>query len=92
MNSKVEEVARWLREKPDTVDLDGHHFAVLDDQSVDGSVLVCNIGDKELQGNALDYRRWESGKAACTIIMGLEYGEWEELRGNRPSATVIDDT
>jgi hypothetical protein len=84
INCKVEDAAEWLKKKPENVDLDGHHFAVLDEKSADGSVLAYKIGDKDLKGDRLDSRRFERGKRACTFLMGLEYGEWEELKGENP--------
>lgn len=48
----IEYAAAWLRKKPESVDLDIHHFVVLDEQSADGSVLACKIGDEDLKGDS----------------------------------------
>ena len=85
---KIEEIAQWLTQKPETADLDGHHFAVLDRISgEDKSIIVCKIGDKDLKGDQLDYRRYPA-KRASTMLQGLEYGEWEELH-RKPTDTKI---
>ena len=77
----IVEVAAWLKRKPDSVDLDSNHFAVLDERSTNGSVLTCKIGDKHLRGNWLDTYRRESGERAANFLAALEYGEWEENKG-----------
>ena len=46
---KVEQVAKWLQDKPEVVDLDNNHFVVLDAKATDNSVIICKIGDKHLQ-------------------------------------------
>nr|POE72206.1 hypothetical protein CFP56_12082 [Quercus suber] len=39
----VEDVAKWLLHKPDTVDLDGHHFGLIDRVSADDRSLVACV-------------------------------------------------
>ncbi|KAF2717422.1 hypothetical protein K431DRAFT_233168 [Polychaeton citri CBS 116435] len=88
VGQRVEEVAKWLKQKPDTADLDGHHFAIIDRISgEDKSIIVCKIGDKDLQGDKVDYRRYLARRAS-TMLQGLEYGEWEEIHRN-PTDTKI---
>ena len=77
VRQKIEDVAEWLQGKPDSVDLDAHHFAVLDKQTAeDGQVLVCKIGDKDLKGDKIQTRKYDA-KMASTFLVGLEYGDWE---------------
>lgn len=79
MGKKVEEVAKWLQEKPDDVDLDSHHFAILDRRTEkDGTIVICRIGNKDLEGDQLDYTRLEANSASLHLD-GMEYGTWEEL-------------
>ena len=33
---RVEDASEWLQEKPESVDLDSHHFAILDAQGIQG--------------------------------------------------------
>ena len=76
----IEDAAEWLKNKPDGVDLEAHHFAILDGCAErDGSVVVCKIGDKDLNGSELDYSRY-SARGASNFLRGMEYGEWEELK------------
>ena len=65
------------------MDLDGRHFAILDEQSINKNVLVCKIGDKHLKGDSLDSRRLEGGKCACTLLMGIGFGDWEDQKGQQ---------
>jgi hypothetical protein len=74
MGSTVEAAARWLREKPDTVDLDSNHFAVLNNEAVNGIVLICKIGDQKLQDDALSIR-WQSARHSSNFLNGMEPGE-----------------
>lgn len=78
IGSTLEEVARWLRNKPEDTDLDSHHFGVVDKRSaVEGTVLLCKIGDKDLNGNDVTCRT-EHARDAGNFLLGLEYGEWEQ--------------
>lgn len=79
VGKKVEDVAKWLQEKPDDVDLDSHHFAILDRRTEnDGTIVICRIGNKDLEGDELDYTRLEANLASLHLG-GMEYGTWEEL-------------
>ena len=86
---KVEDVAKWLQEKADTVDLDSNHFAILDKQAAeDNSVVVCKLGDRELQGDSLDYFR-DTPRHAAVFLTGQEPYEWEELREGRQRVEIM---
>ena len=81
INYKAEDVAKWLKGKPDGVDLDSQHFAVLDANTVeDKKILVFKIGDIDRKGHELDSFRFDPQRAAG-FLAGLEWGEWEELKG-----------
>lgn len=87
---KVEDVAEWLKKKPDSVDLDPHHFAVLDRRAEkDGTVVICRIGDERLNGDQLDYLRFGANEASLHLG-GMEYGTWEEFRENGMDTAVIE--
>ena len=77
IGNKVEEVAEWLREKPDTVDLDSNHFGVLDATAVGKSVVLCKIGDSKLRGESLSLTR-HSAQSSSNFLMGMDPGNWEE--------------
>ena len=74
---KVEHVAKRLQEKPETVDLDSHHFAILDMKATEGSVVVCKIGDEDLQGDSLSFVR-KSARHMASFLNGMEPYTWEE--------------
>ena len=76
IGKKVENCVNWLQQKPDTVDLDVHHFAVLDRQAaVDGIVVTCKIGDRHLEGIELKFLRKPAVEASAWLV-GLEFGDW----------------
>ena len=77
IGSKVEDVAEWLREKPDSVDLDSNHFAVLDARAVDKSIVLCKIGDRKLRGDSLSLTR-HLARSSSNFLMGMDPGNWEE--------------
>lgn len=72
----VQNVADWLRNKPETVDLDPRHLAILDRKAKDRTIVVCKIGDKALEGDRLDYLRRDASDAAC-FLLGIDYADWE---------------
>lgn len=89
VGQKIEDVARWLRTMPDNIDLDGHHFAIIDDVSrEDRSIVVCKIGDKSLKGDEPDYRRYPAMRGS-TLLRGLEYGEWEEVHRKATDTKIV---
>ena len=87
----VEDAAEWLKNKPDTVDLDPHHFAVLDQGSKGKkkTIVVCKIGDRSLSGDELDYLRHDATFAA-TFVVGIDAGEWENWSADRENSAEID--
>ena len=88
----VEDVAEWLKQKPASVDLDAHHFAILDRKSgKDRSIVVCKIGDIDLKGDRLNYHRYPAQRAS-TLLMGIEYGEWEETSPEESSTIIQYDS
>ena len=75
---KGEDCAKWIQGKPDSVDLDCNHCAVLDGEAVDTTVLLYKIGDWELKGDALSSKRM-SAESAGAHLGGMEFGEWEGM-------------
>ena len=55
IGKKVEDVANWLKKKPDTVDLDPRHFVILDKGAAENTIIVCRLGNAEHKGDALYY-------------------------------------
>lgn len=74
IGKSVEDVAKWLRAKPDFVDLDSNYFAVLDAKAVDGTVVVCKIGDKQTKGDEITMVR-DQARHSSTHLAGMEYYE-----------------
>lgn len=85
IGSKVEDVAEWMKQKPSTVDLDDHHFALLGKQAgEDHSVVICRIGDGELKGDSVHFKRYPVEDAAVFLV-GMEPYQWE---GNSKSSEI----
>lgn len=83
-SKSVEDAADWLKEKPDSVDLDTHHFAILDQRTgSNGAIVICKIGEMNLKGDKLDYLRFDAAEAALHLGR-MEYGTWE---GSIPDGT-----
>lgn len=78
VGQSVDAAAEFLRNAPDTVDVERHFFAVLDDRTEkDGSVVMCRIGDMEGKGNKVECIR-VLAKNSSLYLAGMEYGTWEE--------------
>jgi hypothetical protein len=75
---KAEDCAKWIQKKPHNVDLDSNHFAVLDGEARNKSVLLYKIGDLKLQGDALSSKRI-SARMASVKLGGMDAGEWEGI-------------
>lgn len=76
IGSKVEDVAKWLQNKPNKVDLDSNHFAVLDVRAVDQSVIVCKIGDVNLHGDSLSTIRYPA-RDSSNFLLSMTAFRWE---------------
>ncbi|KAF7186720.1 hypothetical protein HII31_11952 [Pseudocercospora fuligena] len=78
---KLSDLVQWLQAKPENVDLDDHYFAILDRkaEAPSESVVLCKIGDIDLQGDTVTCFRVEA-TSASSFLSGMEYGEWEEMR------------
>lgn len=77
------EVATWLKNKPESVDLDGRFFGVLDrkaavDDGEGGQVVLCRIGDKEGQGDEV-HGVLMLAKESTLTLGGMEYGTFDQL-------------
>jgi len=74
-----------LNNKPDTVDLEGKFFGVLDKKAAAGGkdgkenkVVLCRIGDEEGQDDKVQCVLWSAGKSTLTLG-GIESGDFDEL-------------
>lgn len=84
ISKKAEDVAEWLKDKPNDVDLDEHHFAILDrGAEEDETVVVCRIGDAHFKGDKLDWIRFPAKTSG-----GMDYGNWEDFRGEGPPSKI----
>ena len=82
----VADVAKWLKKKPESVDLEANFFAVLDKKAESGSVVLCRIGDRDGKGDALSCVLVKVEESSLTLA-GMEYGGWEELLEGRGEYT-----
>ena len=91
VGSKLEDLAEWLRNKPDILDLDPHHFAVLDAgaQGWPKSIVLCKIGDRELNGGKVDCMRYRADFAGSSLF-SLNIGEWENRNPDGKKSAKID--
>jgi hypothetical protein len=90
VGQKVTDVAQWLKLKPETADLDEHHFVILDRRAEkDGTVVVCRIGDAHLEGDKLDYIRFPA-EMASLHLGGMEFGTWEDFNGDGSGTAKIE--
>lgn len=88
LDSNVKHCARWLRDKPSTVDLDSNHFAILDRKAIDGVVTICRIGDERFQGDLLSFQ-WRSSTMSAIFLAGLEAGPWETFQSASKGAVYV---
>lgn len=80
IGKKAEEVAGWLRAKPDDVDIDMHFFAILDRTAKDGFVVMGRQGGYRLEDlNNLEFIRTDPYDAGLTLY-GQNIGLWEDTR------------
>ena len=87
----MDELANWLINKPDNVDLDPKHFAVLDQRAKgkEKSVVVCRIGGELLDNEAIDCMRFDAS-FAVTFLSGHDPGDWEHFSGNGKKSARIE--
>lgn len=79
VGESVENAAQFLKEAPDTVDLERCFFAILDDRTEkDGSVVMCRVGDMEGKGDKVECIRVVA-KHSALYLAGMESGTWEEF-------------
>lgn len=86
---KLDELVQWLKAKPEEIDVNCHHFAVLDKGATDNppTVVVCRIGDLELKGDKLFLLRFERIRAV-EHPLGAPSDAWDELTRCGRSAEV----
>ncbi|MCJ1348139.1 hypothetical protein MMC31_006370 [Peltigera leucophlebia] len=83
------DVAAWLKNKPDGVDLEGKFFGVLDKKAAgcgkDGArneegdkVVLCRIGDREGHGDKVHCVLMSAEESTLTLS-GIEYGTFDQL-------------
>lgn len=64
-------MADWLKNKPNSADLDANLIAIFDKKAEkDGAVVICRIGDQKLKGTNLDYLRFDAGDTALHLEFG----------------------
>lgn len=78
VGKKVEDVAGWLKNKPEEADIDINFFAVLDKSAMKGEVVICRIGGPELKDmEKLHLLRLKAYEAVQQIYVA-QFGNWED--------------
>ena len=73
------EVARYLSNKPEIVDLDPTYFGVLDKQADWGKVVVCRLADPEKEEDGATCLLQEAGYSSL-FLSGLDSTlDWNEM-------------
>ncbi|KAL8658291.1 MAG: hypothetical protein Q9226_001107 [Calogaya cf. arnoldii] len=80
VGKSLEGVARWLRRKPQSVDVDGRYFGVLDKEAEkSGKIAICRLNDPKVEEEAA----WCILRAAdysTLFLAGLDSDlDWNEL-------------
>ena len=86
IGTKIEDLTKWLQAKPEDIDLNSHHFAVLDQGAKDDppTIVVCRIGGIDFEGDELYVLRKNVVQAIDQLI-GAPSDGWTEAvryRGN----------
>ena len=84
----VTDVAEWLKNKPDEVDLEGKFFGVLDKEAAGekdesgkekrNKVVLCRIGGREGRDDSVQCVLVSAEESPLTLG-GMEYGNFDEL-------------
>lgn len=78
----MEDVANYVKNKPDDADLDIHFFAVLDKSTVNGKVVICRQGGKYLRDmDDLDFLCVDAEEGAAELYAAQPV-KWEHARAS----------
>ena len=88
VGKKVEDVAEWMRNIPQEVDLDRRYFVILDKTVENGDVVVCRLDGKfgDDPGD-LDYMRFDAA-TAVSCLRGAPVSWWETAKETHPSTEI----
>lgn len=78
IDKSVEDVANWLRNKPEDVRLETKFFAVLDKKATQGKVVLCRIADDKEKPTEPSCVLRGADQSSLTLV-GMEAGTWGEL-------------
>lgn len=72
-----------MKNKPESVALDPHFFALLDKKAEsEEKVVLCRRGDKYLKGDEVTCILWDA-ETSSLMLSGQEFGDWDDvLAGN----------
>jgi hypothetical protein len=92
VGKKAEDVATWLWNKPEEVELDIHFFAILDKIAEEGNVIICRQGGSHLEDmSVLEFLRLRRvcgcGVVHCTVRKVRRYDSFKEKSRHVRSST-----
>ncbi|KAL8784397.1 MAG: hypothetical protein Q9213_003997 [Squamulea squamosa] len=76
----LEDVAAWLRGKPESVDLEDRYFGILDKQAgISGKIAICRLNDLRIEKEVAWCILRKAGESA-SFLAGLDSDlDWNEL-------------
>ncbi|KAL8846739.1 MAG: hypothetical protein Q9221_008182 [Calogaya cf. arnoldii] len=80
VGKSLEDVARWLREKPRSVDVDPRYFGVLDKQAEkSGKIAICRLNDPKVE-EEVAWCILREADYSTLFLAGLDSDlDWNEL-------------
>jgi len=88
IGKKGEDVATWLKNKPNEVDIDICFFAILDRSADKGSMVVGRQGGRELKDmDDLELMRFDAEFATASLY-AAQSGTWDEMKTSTGSANI----
>ncbi|KAL8753157.1 MAG: hypothetical protein Q9184_005507 [Pyrenodesmia sp. 2 TL-2023] len=80
VGKSLEDVAHWLRGKPQSVDVDDRYFGVLDKQAEkSGKIAICRLNDPKVEEEVAWCILNDADYSTLFLAGGVSDVEWEEL-------------
>jgi hypothetical protein len=88
IGKKAEDVATWLKNKPEEADIDTHFFAILDKSAEKGLMVTGRQGGYDLKDtNNLEFIRLNAEYATASLY-AAQPGTWEDTKESRGLAEI----
>lgn len=85
IGKKAEDVAKWLKDRPEDADIDIHFFTILDKSAKEGSIVVGRQGGYNLKDlDNLEFIRLDA-EFGVSLLYGGKVGLWEDVQAGRRS-------